>query len=300
MGFMSGSAALSIFKVPGCDKFFSEDKLRARAFTPQIDDTNERLGWVGFGDMLDCHLGVGVMHGNFAAFSLRVDTRKPGAGAIKLQLAEAIREEEARTGGIVSRERKQEIKESVTMRVTAATPFSPSLVDCIVDFERERLLVSTLSEKVLDKVCQFFVDTFGCEKPEPLSLSARCNLSEELGQICRGKMLRMDGWEVSAHGTAHLGIPESGATVTVKKDDASINAALESGYQVFQAHLLAVNSGDWECEYDFVLAANLNVSGLKLPRWGKDDENRDGIIFLQADFLGRAAALVELLGECED
>lgn len=74
---------------------FDAGALRRLVFSSSIGTDNMRQGWVGLGAPLDESFSVGLDGGSIAGFSLRVDTRKPSSAALKLKLAEKIKEEEA-------------------------------------------------------------------------------------------------------------------------------------------------------------------------------------------------------------
>ncbi len=68
-------------------------------------------------------------------FSFRQDTRKASGAVIRLQLAEAVREEIA-SGKKVGGKRKKELKEAITAKLTARAEFVPSVIDCLWDAEK--------------------------------------------------------------------------------------------------------------------------------------------------------------------
>ena len=92
-GFMSSTTAITICKVNSTVNF-TLDALRAHAFTPNIDADGRRLGWVALGDPLDTDgFELAAVDGRYSGFSFRLDTRKASGAVIRLQLAEAVREE---------------------------------------------------------------------------------------------------------------------------------------------------------------------------------------------------------------
>ena len=92
-GFMSSSTALMICKADSAASL-DLDALRQHAFTPEIDADGRRFGWVGLGDPLDTDgFELTSVDARFMGFSFRLDTRKASGAVIRIQLAEAVREE---------------------------------------------------------------------------------------------------------------------------------------------------------------------------------------------------------------
>ena len=109
-GFMSSSTAMRIFKV-AADKGASNNqgKYAFSSLPSAPGPDGRRVGWVGLGDPLDLDFAFGLEHGRYRALSLRIDSRKPSGAAIKLKLAEALKEEAAASpDGRVSGKRKKE------------------------------------------------------------------------------------------------------------------------------------------------------------------------------------------------
>ena len=139
-GFMSSNTALTICKADSAAGL-ALDALRQHAFTPDIDADGRRLGWVALGDPLDTDgFELAAVDGRYSGFSFRLDTRKASGAVIRLQLAEAVRKEIA-SGKKVGSKRKKELKEAITAKLTARAEFVPSLIDCLWDAEKGRLLV---------------------------------------------------------------------------------------------------------------------------------------------------------------
>lgn len=139
-GFMSSSTAMMICKADS-PASLDLDALRQHAFTPEIDADGRRFGWVGLGDPLDTDgFELASVDARFMGFSFRLDTRKASGAVIRLQLAEAVRKEIA-SGKKVGSKRKKELKEAITAKLTARAEFVPSLIDCLWDAEKGRLLV---------------------------------------------------------------------------------------------------------------------------------------------------------------
>ncbi|HJB64815.1 MAG TPA: recombination-associated protein RdgC [Candidatus Mailhella merdavium] len=117
-GFMSSSTALTICKADSAAGL-ALDALRQHAFTPDIDADGRRLGWVALGDPLDTDgFELAAVDSRYSGFSFRLDTRKASGAVIRLQLAEAVREERF-SGKKVGSKRKKELKEAITAKLTA-------------------------------------------------------------------------------------------------------------------------------------------------------------------------------------
>ena len=116
-GFMSSSTALMVCKADS-PASLDLNALRQHAFTPEIDADGRRLGWVGLGDPLDTDgFELAAVDARYSGFSFRLDTRKASGAVIRLQLAEAVREERV-SGKKVGSKRKKELKEAITAKLT--------------------------------------------------------------------------------------------------------------------------------------------------------------------------------------
>lgn len=291
-GFMSSTTAMKIFEVQAKEP--DVDKLRKHSFTPTPGPDGKRIGWVGLGDPLDLDFSFGIDFGRFLAFSLRIDERKPSGAAIKIRLAEAIREEAAAHGGKVSGKRKKELKEAITATVTSKADFIPSLVDCIWDVDVQRLYVSTASESVLAILLELFHKTFGVT---PAPISPKTDMAEIFAKAFQESISVDGGTEVSANGySVTLATPEqqeNKAHVVVVNNQSAVATALEEGLRITKMALLAV---DGERETAFSLADDLALSGLKLPKGEKGDDV-DATFLLKAEACAHAAHIVENLSK---
>lgn len=291
-GFMSSTTAMKIFEAQAKEP--DSDKLRKHVFTPTPGPDGKRVGWVGLGDPLDLDFSFGIDFGRFLAFSLRIDERKPSSAAIKIRLAEAIKEETAANGGKVSGKRKKELKEAITATVTSKADFIPSLADCIWDVDAQRLYVSTASESVLAILLKLFHKTFGVT---PAPISPKADMAEIFAKAFRESISVDGGTEVSANGcSVTLATPEQQedkAHVVVVNNQGAVATALEEGLRITKMALLAV---DGEQETTFSLADDLAISGLKLPKGEKGDD-ADATFLLKAEACAHAAYIVEALSK---
>ncbi len=291
-GFMSSTTVMKIFEAQAKEP--DSDKLRKHVFTPTPGPDGKRVGWVGLGDPLDLDFSFGIDFGRFLAFSLRIDERKPSSAAIKIRLAEAIKEETAANGGKVSGKRKKELKEAITATVTSKADFIPSLADCIWDVDAQRLYVSTASESVLAILLELFHKTFGVT---PAPISPKADMAEIFAKAFRESISVDGGTEVSANGcSVTLATPEQQedkAHVVVVNNQGAVATALEEGLRITKMALLAV---DGEQETTFSLADDLAISGLKLPKGEKGDD-ADATFLLKAEACAHAAHIVEALSK---
>lgn len=291
-GFMSSTTVMKIFEAQAKEP--DSDKLRKHVFTPTPGPDGKRVGWVGLGDPLDLDFSFGIDFGRFLAFSLRIDERKPSSAAIKIRLAEAIKEETAANGGKVSGKRKKELKEVITATVTSKADFIPSLADCIWDVDAQRLYVSTASESVLAILLELFHKTFGVT---PAPISPKADMAEIFAKAFRESISVDGGTEVSANGcSVTLATPEQQedkAHVVVVNNQGAVATALEEGLRITKMALLAV---DGEQETTFSLADDLAISGLKLPKGEKGDD-ADATFLLKAEACAHAAYIVEALSK---
>lgn len=291
-GFMSSTTVMKIFEARAKEP--DSDKLRKYAFTPTPGPDGKRVGWVGLGDPLDLDFSFGIDHARFLAFSLRIDERKPSSAAIKIRLAEAIKEEEAAKDAKISGKRKKELKEAITATVTSKADFIPSLTDCIWDLDAQRLYVSTASESVLGILLELFNKTFGVT---PAPVSPKTDMAEIFARAFRESIPVDGGTEVRANGcSVTLATPEQQedkAHVVVVNNQGAVATALEEGLRITKMSLLAV---DGEQELAFALADDMVISGLKLPKGEKGDD-ADATFLIKAEACAHAAHIVEALSK---
>ncbi|MBQ4132967.1 MAG: recombination-associated protein RdgC [Desulfovibrionaceae bacterium] len=272
---------------------FSADALRKHVFTPDVNADGKRLGWVGLGDPLDEDFAFGVEQGEYAAFSLRLDSRTVSGAAVKLQLAEAVRKEEA-AGKKVGASRKKELKENITAALTAKAEFVPSSTDCLWDLSNDRLFVAATSSKQLQAVFGLFKTTFGIE---PMPTAPKADLSKIFAEICRKGSRQCNGFTLSPFGSASLATPgqaEEKALVSVQNNLNAILSALDEGLNIQKLRIAATSDVNPDLNLDFTLDAGLAVSGLRLPKADKDAD-QDAEFSLLTSVCSNVADLVETL-----
>lgn len=203
-GFMSSATAITICKANSTVNF-TLDALKTHAFTSDIDADGRHLGWVALGDPLDADgFELAAVDGRHSGFSFRLDTRKASGAVIRLQLAEAVREEIA-SGKQVGSKRRKELKEAITAKLTARAEFVPSVIDCIWDAEKGRLLVGSASAKAVQPVLDLFKTTFGIDAT-PITPAE--DISKLFAAILRGEGYPCEGYTLHPMGSANLSASE--------------------------------------------------------------------------------------------
>ena len=290
-GFMSSTTAITICKVNSTVNF-TLDALRSHAFTPDIDADGRRLGWVALGDPLDTDgFELASVDGRYSGFSFRLDTRKASGAVIRFQLAEAVREEIA-SGKKIGSKRRKELKEAITAKLTARAEFVPSVIDCIWDAEKGRLLVGSTSAKAVQPVLELFKTTFGMDAT-PITPAE--DMPRLFAAILRGEGYPCKGYTLHPMGSASLSASEQAEEKSAVAVQNSLNAvaqALEEGMSIQKLHLVATSASEPDWQVDFTLDASLTVSGLRFPKAEKGTEE-DGTFLLNADICSRVADIVE-------
>lgn len=292
-GFMSSSTAMTICKADA-PKALDLDALRAHTFTSDIDADGKRLGWVSLGDLLDTDgFELASVDGRYSGFSFRLDTRKASGAVIRLHLAEAVREELA-AGKKVGGKRKKQLKEAITAKVTAKAEFVPSLIDCLWDAEKGRLLVASASAKVVQPVLDLFKTSFGIDAAP---ITPARDMPKLFSAILRGEGYPCLGYTLHAMGSASLAASEQAEEKSAVAVQNSLNAvaqALEEGMTIQKLYLVATSASEPDWQVDFTLDAALAVSGLRLPKAEKGMD-KDATFLLNANTGSIVADLVEAL-----
>lgn len=290
-GFVSSTTAMTICKANATANF-TLDALRTHAFTPDVDADGGRLGWVSLGDPLDTDgFALASVDGRYSGFAFRLDTRKASGAAIRLQLAEAVREESS-SGKKVGSKRKKELKESITARLTARAEFVPSLIDCLWDAEKGRLLVGSASAKAVQPVLELFKTTFDIDAT-PITPAG--DMPKLFATILRGEGYPCEGYTLHPMGSASLAASEQAeekAAVAVQNSLNAVAQALEEGMAIQKLHLVATSDADPDRQLEFTLDAGLAVSGLKLPKAEKGAEE-NATFLVNADVCAAVADMVE-------
>ena len=291
-GFMSSSTAMTICKTDTA-RALDLDALRKHAFTPEIDADGKRLGWVGLGDLLDTENFLLASSSQYSGFSFRLDTRKPSGAVIRLQLAEKVKEE-LDAGKKVGGKRKKELKEAITAKVMAKADFVPSLIDCLWDAEKGRLLVASASVKGIQPVLDLFKTSFGIEVAP---ITPTSDMPKLFSAILKGEGYPCLGYTLHAMGSASLAASEQTEEKSAVAVQNSLNAvaqALDEGMAIQRLHLVATSAADPDWQTDFSLDTALAVSGLRLPKAEKGMDE-DATFLLNVDVCSIVADLVEAL-----
>ena len=292
-GFMSSSTALMICKADSPTSL-DLDTLRQQVFTSEIDADGRRFGWVGLGDPLDTDgFELASVDARFMGFSFRLDTRKASGAVIQIQLAEAVREEWA-SGKKVGSQRKKELKEAITAKLTARAEFVPSVIDCIWDAEKGHLLVGSASAKAVQPVLDLFKTTFGIDAAPITPVG---DVPRLFASILRGEGYPCEGYTLHPMGSPSLTASEQAeekSAVAVQNSLNTVAQALEEGMVIQKLHLVATSDADPDRQLEFTLDAGLAVSGLKLPKAEKGAEE-DATFLVNANVCATVADMVETL-----
>ncbi len=293
-GFLSASTPMLICRAND-PKPLDIARLREAAFTDAPDPEGRRYGFVGLGQLLDTeNFYLALSDARFAAFSFRMDTRKPSAAAIRLQLEEKIREEKE-AGQKIGSARRKELREAITEALTAQAPYVPSLTDCIWDGEKGRLLIGSVSAKAVQPLLDLFDGTFqmDLEVIEP-----HVDMQTVFAGIQRKNGIDVGGYNIQPMGSASLAsedMAEKSAVAVINKPEA-VAQALADGLMIRKMGLVASRDENDENQIFFTLDSGLVVNGLRLPKPDKDDEE-DATLLINAEICSTTADIVEALGE---
>ena len=271
---------------------FDGDKLRKNAFVPELDADIVRQGWVGLGEMLDyTDFAMATPQAGYVGFSLRMDVRKPSSAVLRLKIAEAIQEAEAKKGGALSKAQKKEIREEMTDRLTRQADFVPQLTDCLWDLEKNDLYIGSSSTKIVESVLEYFKTTFGTEAHP---YASEKDVADVLVTISRSENLQVDEYTVWSRGSGSLEITASDekSSITVQNDGSAVEAALAEGVRPSKLHIAARPASNEDLEIDFTLQTNLVISKLLLPKAEKGAD-RDAVFVDHADICARAGAVLK-------
>lgn len=140
-----------------------------------IDATaDERsFGWSNIDDMLDMNWTQSPPEkAEYFTFGLRLDTRRIPPAVLKKHYTIALNKELAHNKeqgkNFVSRDRKREVKEQVTLRLRARTLPIPAMFDIIWNPPANRIYLTTTNSKVRDLFEDYFTLTFDLHL-EPLT-----------------------------------------------------------------------------------------------------------------------------------
>ncbi|NDV20064.1 hypothetical protein GO013_11620 [Pseudodesulfovibrio sp. JC047] len=138
------------------------EKLRKFSFVDIDGTADERsFGWANIDDMLDVNWTQSPPEkAEYFAFGLRLDTRRIPPAVLKKHTTIALNKElehnKEQGKNFVSRDRKRELKEQVTLRLRARTFPIPAMFDIIWNPSSNRIYLTTTNSKV----CALFEDYF--------------------------------------------------------------------------------------------------------------------------------------------
>lgn len=173
MGMLGSSISLTRFAVQGLLPVASKEefwplvaeRLQRFAFKP-IDQTLDERS-IGFVELRD-HKEFGFSNpgetwiGDWLVFSLRQDTRRVPGAVLKDELAKAHKEWLEGHPGVrrVPKQVREQILDSVKLRLLAKTLPVPAVVDVAWDIARNRLLLFTTNAKTIDEFTGLFKKAF--------------------------------------------------------------------------------------------------------------------------------------------
>jgi hypothetical protein len=185
MSFLNNSTSFTRFRITDevSEGLLREipDRLRRFAFQ-DIDELPEdrAYGWASFEDMLDVTWSENPPRkgGDYAAFSLRLETRRVPPGVLKKHLGLALKREgeELRRAGksYVSRERKKELKEQVLLKLKQRFLPVPAEFQVIWNISRNEIWLASTRRQILELFQELFALSFelDVERLTPYSLAA--------------------------------------------------------------------------------------------------------------------------------
>lgn len=162
----------------------------------------------------------------------------------------------------------------------------PSVIDCLWDAEKRRLLVGSASAKAVQLVPELFKTTFGMDIT-PITPAG--DMPKLFAAILRGEGYPCEGYTLHPMGSASLPASkqaEEKAAVAVQNSLNAVAQALEEGMAI-QASV-ATSDANPDRQLEFTLDAGLAVSGLKLPKTKKGAEE-DTTFLVNADVCAAVA-----------
>ncbi len=168
MGFFSTSSSITRYKIVGeVDERLWEnipDLLKKFSFQ-DIDEVVDELsfGWVCFDNMLDNMWNTSSPYkGEYVVFSLRIDKRKISPAVFKKYYQLALKEiaDEDKDLKFLPKNKKQEIKENLRLRLLQKTLPVPSVTDVIWDFKKGYVYLFTTNKSTKEIFQDLFIRSF--------------------------------------------------------------------------------------------------------------------------------------------
>lgn len=167
MGLLTNSASFVRFSVEGelpPDFWnFVAERITKYAFRDIDDNYDERsIGWVSCLNMFDSEFAnASYAAGDNVVLSLRIDERKvPAAGLKKFTLKEEDRIKKERQIPKLSRDHRNEIKESIRLSLLKRAIPLPAVYDLVWDLSDNTVLFFSTSQKAIGEVEEFFKESF--------------------------------------------------------------------------------------------------------------------------------------------
>lgn len=295
-GFLSTSTAM-IVCAANKPKTLDLAKLREAAFSDAPDPEGRRYGFVGLGQLLDTdNFYMALSDARFAGFSFRMDTRKPSSAAIRLLLEEKIKAERE-SGQKIGGARRKELREAITEKLTSEAPYIPSLVDCIWDSEKGRLLLGTASTKAAQPLLDLFDGVFEMDLE---IIEPQVDMAMVFANLQKANGIQAAGYKIQPMGSASLASlnPDEKSAVAALNNPEAVTQALADGLSIRKMGLVASQSGEEEGQIFFTLDSALITSSLRLPKADKEDDE-EATFIINAEICAKVADIVEALGEVE-
>ena len=167
MGLLTNSASFVRFSVEGDqpDNFwdFAAERITKYAFRDIDDNFDERsIGWVSCLNMFDSDFTyASYAAGDYLVLSLRIDERKvPAATLKKFTLKEEERIKKERQIPRISRDHRQEIKDSMRLMLLKKAVPIPAVYDLAWNLSDNTVLFFTTSQKAIGSLEEFFKESF--------------------------------------------------------------------------------------------------------------------------------------------
>lgn len=211
MGFINNSCSFTRFQIIDSvsNDLIAElpQKLEKYSFR-DIEDIPEMqaFGWVSYEDMLDSHWETASpFKGEYAVFSLRLDTRRIPAGVIKKRLALAIRDEKQRMAEhnqkFISRERKKELREQVLLELKTRFLPVPAEFNVIWNLQTGEVWFASAQARMVDLFMEYFLNSFELH----LEQLTPCNLAIKLlGEATQDKLDAIQETQFISEGSKSL------------------------------------------------------------------------------------------------
>lgn len=297
MGFQNGTTALTVYQTTQAAAITRE--LLERFAFRSIDETADvqSVGLVPFDTPLDpsSWLMAQSESGYFTLFCLRVDTRRIPGAVLKKHLTEAFaKERESMAKAFISKDRKREIKERVTLQLLARTEPAPAIVDVAVDRMSGRVFFGSTATKMKDT---FEALWFAMTGEKLIEQTPETLLDDPFGEGLGVRFLTAayhDGIKLDGGGTLltvenKATLHSAMTTVAVTTDDlGNVGEAVKqlAGAQVVKAKIHIEHQED---HFDLTLTPDFGMAGIKLPKTAPkaDDDDPDGVILERLYLLGQ-------------